>query len=255
MFAPDDDEVGVYEDAQRVRPARADGARAPDAAPTRPAPTCGSRSAALGWEADDGGVRVTTDPRHDRGRPAGRLPRRLGAAAARRPRACRCAVSGRWCSGSSRRTTRRRTPSGRQPVFIWERPGIAALRLPGARRPDGGVKVGASPPRRETDPDHARPRRSPRTRSRRSPTTLRPLLPTLPGPVPARGGLHVHDDARPALRDRAGIPSHAQVTRRLRVLRPRLQVRARGRRDPGRPGARRRRPRHPIGLFDPTRFG
>ena len=89
MFAPDDDEVGVYEERERVRPPRADGARA------RTPRGSGRRRPAVRRTGHRlGGRRPRGSGDHhrssDRGRPAGRLPRAPGRRRCSPTWACRC---------------------------------------------------------------------------------------------------------------------------------------------------------------------
>jgi hypothetical protein len=71
----------------------------------------------------------------------------------------------------------------------------------------------------------------------------------VPESVPQRQSLHVHQHPGPAFRA-LPTPRTFPGRHRRRILRARLQVRQRGRQDPGRPHHRRR---HSIDLFSPTR--
>ena len=69
---------------------------------------------------------------------------------------------------------------GTQPVFVWERPGLSPYGFPCIDE-DGGVKIGLHHRGPETDPDHARPRRSSEQDATDVADLVRPLLPSLPG--------------------------------------------------------------------------
>jgi sarcosine oxidase len=123
------------------------------------------------------------------------------------------------------------------PVFVWEdTSGTQIYGFPAYGADADGVKVAFfrnGTPSRPGCPRSCRPRRGDRADA---------LLPHVADPrtrraLPARAGLHVHDDTRPALR--AGPPSPPPAgDHRCWLLRTRLQVRA------GR-GRDHRRPDHP----------
>ena len=235
------DEVGVYEEAAGfVRP------EATVAAQLRLAARRGAElrfdEPALAWTATHGGgVRVTTA--------AGTLRGRRGSwsAPARGRRRCsptsafRSSSSGRCSTGSSPTAgSGRSCPSGTRSRST-EAP--TASRSTASRRSTARTAA-----RRWRSSGAARPPRRRRSTARCTPDEVA-VMARAPaaaaahpaGPVPARRAVHVHDHARRALRDRAASRARAG-DRGLRVLRARLQVRAGGGGDPGRPGDRRSDP-------------
>jgi sarcosine oxidase len=178
MFAPDDDEVGVYESASGfVRPERTVREH------VRRAAAAGAdlrfEERATGWEADDRGARVTTT---------------RGTIEADRLVVC----PGAWAPsvladlGVPLLVTRQVVfwfaPSGdpaayavgRLPIFIWQRSDMAPYGFPALDGPDGGMKVGLHHHGRETDPD-ALDRVVTDAEVREVADVLRPMLPTMPG--------------------------------------------------------------------------
>jgi len=178
MFAPDDDEVAVYESASGfVRPERTVREH------VRRAAAAGAdlrfEERATGWEADDRGVRVTTT---------------RGTIEAERLVVC----PGAWAPsvladlGVPLRVTRQVVfwfaPSGdpaayavgRQPIFIWQREDAQPYGFPCIGDPDDGVKVALFRGGRETDPDDL-DRVVTDAEVGEVVDVLRPLLPTMPG--------------------------------------------------------------------------
>ncbi len=176
-FAPEDDEVGVYEERSGfVRPERtvlAHWRRAREAGADMWA-----GGMALAWSADDGGVRVVT--------PSGTIE------------ADRLVVTpGAWAPKQladlrlpllvSRQAVFWFRPSGdlaayalgTQPVFVWERPGLSPYGFP-CLDEDGGVKIGLHHRGPETDPDLV-DRFVSGDEAREVADLVRPLLPDLPG--------------------------------------------------------------------------
>ena len=126
----------------------------------------------------------------------------------------------------------------RQPVWIHGGDGPPALRLPGHRRSRRRGQGGVLPARRGLHAGDDRPRGAPGGGRRSSPRTCGRCCRRCRAGSLTRRRVHVHDDAGPALRRRD--PSAARAgDRGLRLLRPRLQVRAGDRGDPGRPRAHR----------------
>ncbi len=125
---------------------------------------------------------------------------------------------------------------GTQPVFVWERPGLSPYGFPCIDE-DGGVKIGLHHRGPETDPDHVVREVSPQDAAEVA-DLVRPLLPTLPATF-LRGitCLYTTTPDHDFVIGRA--PRARERRDRVRVLRPRLQVRAGRGGDPGRPGARR----------------
>jgi len=150
-FAPLDDEIGLYETRTGfVRPERTVREH------VRRAGAAGAdlrfEERALSWEADESGVRVTT-PRGvveaDRlviapGAWAPRLLADLGV-----PLTVTRQVLF-WFRPSGDRAS---YEPGRQPVFVWERGDAQPYGLPGIDGPDGGVKVGLHHHGDEINPD------------------------------------------------------------------------------------------------------
>ena len=170
-------------------------------------------------------------------RPAGHLPGRLGAPAARRVRH----PDHRRAPGAvlARPASAVPAPFVDQPIFIDENPpGMQVYGFPAIDGPRGGVKVAFFRKGIECTPETID-----RTVHDNEIAEMRSgvagLVPALDGPLPARGHLHVLQHPRSALRDRASPRTCANVTVACGFSGPRLQVRAGGGRDPRRPGHRR----------------
>ena len=175
-FAPADDEVGVHEErAGSVRPERTVLAHWRRA--TRAGAVLWDGGRALAWEADDSGVRVLT--------PGGTIE------------ADRLVMApGAWAPYQladlglplvvTRQTVfwfRPADPAayalGTQPVFVWERPGLRPYGFP-CLDDDGGVKVGLHHRGEETHPDLVE-RYVSQEEAREVAGLLRPMLPSLEG--------------------------------------------------------------------------
>ena len=175
-FAVDDDDVGVYEERSGfVRPERT------VLAHWRRAQQAGAEmwagGMALTWDADADGVRVVT--------PTGTIE------------ADRLVIApGAWAPQQladlrlpmvvTRQTVFWFRPSdpaayalGTQPVFVWERPGLSPYGFP-CLDEDGGVKVGLHHRGPETHPDLVE-RSVSEAEAAEAADLVRPLLPTLPG--------------------------------------------------------------------------
>ncbi len=166
-FAPEDDEVGVYEERSGfVRPERT------VLEHWRRAQTAGAErwpgGRALSWEADANGVRVRTAGGTVE---ADRLVITPGAWA---PSVLADLdlplVVTRQAVFWFRPTEPAAYALGTQPVFVWERPGLNPYGFPCIDE-DGGVKIGLHHRGPETDPDQRGPRRCPSRRPRMSPTS------------------------------------------------------------------------------------
>ena len=249
-FDPADDEVGLLRgSAGFARPeATVTAHLRPGRAPRRrPALRGAGRS---DWTAT-AGRQASGDHRPAAAYTADRLvicPRRLGAVAAGRPRA---AADGRAAGHVLVPARRRRRPftADRHPVYIWERRrtarrSTASRRRRPRRRREGGVLPARAVRQRPRDRRPGGPRRRGRAPW---PSTCAARAADAARAASSRRGLHVHQHPGRALRHRPA-PRARAGDGRLRVLRPRLQVRARRRRDPRRPRARRhhRPPHRPL---------
>ena len=192
---------------------------------------------------------------HVHGGPAGDLPRGVGCGAAGRSgRAVRRGAAGAvlvhpgWGRGP--------VPLGPAPdLHLGGRRRPPVLRLPLIRRPHRGPRrrgQGRVLPGRPAL--HAGDRRSPGPfGGNRGDAGVRRTADAGPArDLPDLRDLHVHEHTGRAFRDRTASRSRAGG-RGLRLLRARVQVRARRRGDHRRPGHR-RRTSHPIGPFDPRRL-
>jgi sarcosine oxidase len=175
-FAPQDDEVGVYEDRSGfVRPERTvlEHWRRARAAGAELWP--GGR--ALSWEADEAGVRVRTPGGTIEGdrlvvTPGAWAPTLL--ADMELP-----LVVTRQAVFWFRPTQPSSHSLGVQPVFVWERPGLNPYGFPCIDE-DGGVKIGLHHRGAETDPDEVDRAVSEQDVAEIA-GLVRPLLPSLPG--------------------------------------------------------------------------
>jgi sarcosine oxidase len=246
-FAPADDEVGVYEERSGfVRPERTvlEHWRRAQAAGAELWP-----GRAVGWDADANGVRVRTaggTVEGDRlviapGAWAPSLLADLGLPLV----VSRQAVC--WFRPSEPAAY----AIGTQPVFVWERPGLSPYGFPCIDE-DGGVKIGLHHRGPEADPDHVVRDVSAQDAAAVA-DLVRPLLPSLPGTF-LRGitclytttpdhdfviGRHpAHDNVAIA----CGFSGHG-----FKFVPVVGEILA----DLALDGST----RHPIGLFDPTRFG
>ena len=235
-LTPADDEVGLYEDGRRVRPARGDGDGAPRAGRAPRAPSSGSRSRRWSGRPTADGVRVTTAAGHVHRRPPRDLPRRVGAGGAGRPRACRSPSSARSCTGSSRDGGVGPFTPDRHPIWIHGDGELQLYGFPAIDGPDGGVKAAffrrgevCTPETidREVHAGGGRVHRRPPARAAADDARTG-CWPRSPACTRRRRTSTSSSRAHPAARAGDG---------RLRLLRARLQVRAGGRRDPGRPRA------------------
>jgi sarcosine oxidase len=177
-FDPHDEEIGLYEATSGyVRPERT------VLEHVRRAVAAGAdlrfEERALSWHADDEGVRVITT---------------RGTVEAERL----VLTPGAWAPGLladlavpmvvTRQVVCWFRPSGdpagyqpgRQPIFIWERPGLHPYGFPVLGRPDGGAKVGLHHHGRETDPDEL-DREVTGDEVAEMARVIGELLPTLPG--------------------------------------------------------------------------
>jgi monomeric sarcosine oxidase len=247
-FAPRDDEVGVYEERSGyVRPERT------VLAHWRRARAAGADlwggGQALAWEANDNGVRVVTPNGTIEG---DRLVIAPGAWAPTMLADLRLPLT------VTRQTVFWFRPSepaayalGTQPVFVWERPGLSPYGFP-CLDADGGVKIGLHHRGPEVDPDLVDRFVTPEEAAEVA-DLVRPLLPTLPGELlraiaclytttPDHDfviGLHP-DHANVAIA--CGFSGHG-----FKFVPVVGEVLA----DLALDGFT----HHPIGLFDPTRFG
>jgi sarcosine oxidase len=246
-FAPDDDEVGVYEERSGfVRPERTVLAHWRRAQASAAEMWAGGP--ALDWHADESGVRVVT--------PGGtieadRLVLAPGAWAPRLLADLRLPLS------VTRQTVFWFRPTdpvayalGTQPVFVWERPGLSPYGFP-CLDEDGGVKIGVHHRGAETDPDLVDRVVSPEEAEEVA-ELIRPLLPTLPGTLlRAIACLYT---TTPDHHFVIGLhPQHANVAlacgfsgHGFKFVPVVGEILA----DLALDGST----RHPIGLFDPTRF-
>ena len=175
-FAPEDDEVGVYEERSGfVRPERTvlEHWRRAQAAGAERWP--GGR--ALSWEADANGVRVRTAGGTVEGdrlvvTPGAWAPSLL--AGLDLP-----LVVTRQAVFWFRPTEPAAYALGTQPVFVWERPGLSPYGFPCIDE-DGGVKIGLHHRGPETDPDQL-DRHVSEQEAADVADLVRPLLPSLPG--------------------------------------------------------------------------
>jgi sarcosine oxidase len=246
-FAPQDDEVGVYEERSGfVRPERTvlEHWRRAQAAGAELWP-----GRALAWEADADGVRVRTSSGIVEGdrlvvAPGAWAPSLL--ADLRLP----LAVS-RQAVFWFRPAEPAAFALGTQPVFVWERPGLSPYGFPCIDE-DGGVKIGLHHRGAETDPDHVVREVSEHDAAEVA-DLVRPLLPSLPREF-LRGitclytttpdhdfviGRHPeHENVAIA----CGFSGHG-----FKFVPVVGEILA----DLALDGST----RHPIGLFDPTRFG
>ena len=175
-FAVDDDDVGVFEERSGfVRPERT------VLAHWRRAQQAGAEmwagGMALTWEADADGVRVVTPTATIE---ADRLVIAPGAWAPQQLADLRLPMV------VTRQTVFWFRPSepaayalGTQPVFVWERPGLSPYGFPCLDQ-DGGVKVGLHHRGPETHPDLVE-RHVSESEAAEVADLVRPLLPTLPG--------------------------------------------------------------------------
>ena len=151
----------------RVRPAGDDGAGAHRPRRDAPARTCISVSRCIEWSETGGRCQRHHGARHLHRRAAGDLPRRVGAAAARRVRHPDHRSSARCCTGSTR--VGGTAPFDDHPIFIDEERHTAcrSTASPPSTARGGGVKVaffrkGVVCTPGDHRPDGARRRRSPR---------------------------------------------------------------------------------------------
>lgn len=246
-FAPRVDEVGVFEERSGfVRPERA------VLAHWRRAERAGADrwpgGPAVSWEADGDGVRVVT--------PGGvleadRLVVTPGAWAARQLADLDLPLTvTRQVVTWFRPTDPASYALGTMPIFVWERPGLSPYGFP-CLDADGGVKVGLHHRGRQTDPDLL-VREIAEQEIAEIADLVRPLLPTLPG-EPLRAiacmytttpdhhfvvGLH---PLHPHVVVACGFSGHGfKFTPVMGEILADLAL----------DGAT----RHPIGLFDPSRF-
>jgi len=177
-FAPLDDEIGVFEERSGfVRPERTVHAH------LRRALAAGAdlrfEERALGWEADDGGVRVTTERGTIEGdrlviAPGAWAPRLLAGLGI--PLVVTRQVVF-WFAPDGDPAA---YEPGRQPIFIWERGEHQPYGFPTSDGPGSGVKVAIFRNGRETDPD-ALDREVSAEEVEEIATVLSEMLPTLPG--------------------------------------------------------------------------
>ncbi len=246
-FAPADDEVAVYEERSGyVRPERT------VLAHWRRAQAAGAElwagGKALAWYADENGVRVDTPGGTIEG---DRLVVAPGAWAPTKLADLHLPLS------VTRQTVfwfRPTEPSayalGTQPVFVWERPGLSPYGFP-CLDEDGGVKIGLHHRGVETDPD-AVDRDITDAEATDAADLVRPLMPTLPGTfLRAIACLYT---TTPDHHFVIGMhPAHANVAvacgfsgHGFKFVPVVGEILA----DLALDGTT----RHPIGLFDPTRF-
>ena len=174
-FAPEDDEVGVYEERSGyVRPERA------VLAHWRRARVAGAElenARALSWSATDGGVRVETSDGTVEG---DRLVVTPGAWA---PTVLADLELPLTVSRQTVTWFRPTDPAayalGTQPVFVWERPGLSPYGFP-CLDDDGGVKIGLHHRGPQTDPDHL-DRVVTEQEVAEVADLVRPLMPSWPG--------------------------------------------------------------------------
>ena len=193
----------------------------------------GRRRAAL-RRADDAAGRRHPAAGYGCGTASGRTGRAAGHHARARGRrscwptwACRSPSNGRCSTGSSRPAGSAPFRPERHPIYIWEDAGGSQIYgFPAIDGPDGGAKVGVLPAR------HGRPPRRPSTARCTTDEIARDgrpapaQLPDLPGTFLTRQDLPVQQHPGRALRDRPA-PGARGGHGRVRLLRARLQVRAR----------------------------